>query len=70
MPAQYERIKESELSRGKSKQEAERIAAATYNKQHPGHSLAQWRKKHHERNRNRKRAHEAVLRHYHLKNAA
>lgn len=33
MPAKYERIKESELKRGASKQTAERIAAATYNKQ-------------------------------------
>ena len=26
--------------------EAKRIGAATYNKHHPGHSLAAWRKKH------------------------
>lgn len=32
MPRQYEDIKSSELSSGKSKEEAERIAAATYNK--------------------------------------
>ena len=46
MPKQYEEIKKSEMKRGKSRKVAERIAAATYNKQHPGHSLAQWRKKH------------------------
>lgn len=32
MPAQYEKIKASELARGASKETAERIAAATYNK--------------------------------------
>lgn len=32
MPKQYEDIKASELSRGASKETAERIAAATYNK--------------------------------------
>lgn len=34
MPAQYERIKESYLKRGKPLKEAKRIAAATYNKHH------------------------------------
>lgn len=35
MPAQYERIRDSYVARGKSYDEAQRIAAATYNKQHP-----------------------------------
>lgn len=35
MPAQYEHIRDSEVARGKSYDEAQRIAAATYNKQHP-----------------------------------
>jgi len=35
VPKQYEAIKASELSRGKPKAEAERIAAATYNKNRP-----------------------------------
>lgn len=46
MPKEYEHIKTSELKAGKSMKEAKRIAAATYNKHHPGHSLAAWRKKH------------------------
>ena len=33
MPLKYEKIKESELKAGKSKKVAERIAAATYNKE-------------------------------------
>lgn len=35
MPAQYDAIKKSEMKSGKSKKEAERIAAATYNKNRP-----------------------------------
>jgi hypothetical protein len=35
MQAQYDAIKDAELKSGKSKEEAERIAAATYNKHHP-----------------------------------
>jgi hypothetical protein len=36
MPKQYEEIKKSELRRGASLKTAKRIAAATWNKQHPG----------------------------------
>ncbi len=39
MPKQYEEIKKSELARGASLKTAKRIAAATYNKQHPGHPM-------------------------------
>lgn len=39
MPKQYEKIRDSLLKRGKSEKEAKRIAAATYNKQHPGHPM-------------------------------
>lgn len=39
MPAQYEHIRDSEIARGVSYDEAQRIAAATYNKQHPGHPM-------------------------------
>lgn len=46
MPREYEHIKASELRSGKSLKEAKRIAAATYNKRHPGHSLAKWMKRH------------------------
>lgn len=35
MPKEYEAMRNSLLSRGKSSQEAKRIAAATYNKRHP-----------------------------------
>jgi hypothetical protein len=35
MPAQYEHIRDSEVARGKSYDEAQSIAAATFNKQHP-----------------------------------
>lgn len=38
MPAQYEKIRDSYLKRGKSLKEAKRIAAATYNHLHPGHA--------------------------------
>jgi hypothetical protein len=39
MPKQYEDIKNSELKSGKPLKEAERIGAATYNKQHPGNPM-------------------------------
>lgn len=45
MPKQYERIKESLLKRGYGSKEAKRIAAATYNKQHPGHPMRPHRKR-------------------------
>ena len=35
MPAKYEAIKKSELKSGKPLKEAEKIAAATFNKQRP-----------------------------------
>ena len=35
MPAKYEKIKASELKSGKPLKDAERIAAATFNKQRP-----------------------------------
>ena len=46
MPKEYEAIRDSLLKRGKSLKKAKQEAAATYNKRHPGHSLAQWQKKH------------------------
>jgi hypothetical protein len=39
MPAQYEKIRDSYLSRGYPEKEAKHIAAATYNKQHPGNPV-------------------------------
>ncbi len=36
MPEQYLKIRDSLLESGKSEEEAKRIAAATYNKHHPG----------------------------------
>lgn len=47
MPKQYEEIRDSYVRRGKSLKEAKSIAAATYNKQHPGHPLKPHRKKKH-----------------------
>jgi len=35
MPREYEHIRDSYVSRGKSYDEAQSIAAATYNKRHP-----------------------------------
>ncbi len=71
MPAQYEAIKRSELSRGASLAKAKQIAAATYNKQHPGHSLAKWRRQHGETSRKKKRSPspaelEKLKQHYHM----
>ena len=40
MPAQYEAIRDHLMQQGKSKKEAQRIAAATYNKRHPGHPMS------------------------------
>ncbi len=45
MPEQYERIKASYLKRGKSLKEAKRLAAMTYNAQHPGQPMKPHRKK-------------------------
>lgn len=39
MPAQYERIRDSLVARGENYDKAQAIAAATYNKQHPGHPM-------------------------------
>jgi hypothetical protein len=36
MPRQYERIRDSLAAKGEDMKTAKRIAAATYNKQHPG----------------------------------
>lgn len=36
MPREYEHIRDSLVSRGKGYDEAQSIAAATYNKRHPG----------------------------------
>lgn len=44
MPVEYEKSRDSELQRGVSVKDAKRIAAATYNKRHPGHPLSN---KHH-----------------------
>lgn len=46
MPKQYERIRDSLIRRGKGTKEAKRIAAATYNKQHPGHPMRPHKKRH------------------------
>jgi hypothetical protein len=35
MPRQYEEIRDKLIASGKPEKEAKRIAAATYNKQHP-----------------------------------
>jgi hypothetical protein len=40
MPAEYEKIRDSELKRGASIKDAKRIAAATYNKRHPGQPMS------------------------------
>ena len=45
MPKQYEDIRDSYLRRGKSKKEAERLAAMTYNSRHPGHPMHPDRKR-------------------------
>jgi hypothetical protein len=39
MPAQYEAIRDSLVKRGKDYDEAQRIAAATYNKHHKKHPM-------------------------------
>lgn len=39
MPREYEHIRDSYLKRGKSEKEAKRLAAMTYNSQHPGHPM-------------------------------
>lgn len=36
MPVEYEKIRDSLLSQGKSTKDAKRIAAAIYNSRHPG----------------------------------
>jgi hypothetical protein len=45
MPKQYEEIRDSYVRRGKSLKEAKSIAAATYNKQHPGHPMKPHKKR-------------------------
>ena len=42
MPAEYEAIRDNLRKRGKSMKEAKRIAAATFNKRHPGKPLARY----------------------------
>ncbi len=39
MPRQYEAIRDNLMKHGKGEKESKRIAAATYNKQHPGHPM-------------------------------
>lgn len=39
MPAQYERIRDAYVARGKNYDEAQRLAAMTYNARHPGHAM-------------------------------
>lgn len=39
MPKQYEKIRNRLISKGTPTKEAKRIAAATYNKQHPGNPM-------------------------------
>ena len=46
MPASYEKIRDSLRKSGKSLKAAKSEAAAIYNKNHPGHSLAKWIKSH------------------------
>lgn len=47
MPKEYLAIERQELKAGKSKKVAKRIAAATYNKRHPGHPVTKdYDKKH------------------------
>lgn len=43
MPKEYEAIRDSLIKRGDSVKKAKRIAAATYNKRHPGNANP-WRK--------------------------
>jgi hypothetical protein len=38
MPAEYEAMRDALMKKGKKKKEAQRIAAATYNKRHKGES--------------------------------
>lgn len=40
MPKQYEDIRDSYVKRGTNYDEAQRIAAATYNKQHPSDPMS------------------------------
>lgn len=40
MPKEYEKIRDSLVSRGKDYDEAQRIAAATYNKRHKGNPIS------------------------------
>lgn len=39
MPRQYEHIRDSYVARGMDYDKAQSIAAATYNKHHPGHPV-------------------------------
>jgi hypothetical protein len=39
MPKQYEKIRDYEVKKGVPYDEAQSIAAATYNKQHPDHPV-------------------------------
>jgi len=45
MPKQYEAIRDRLMQDGKSEKEAKRIAAATYNKRHPGHPMKAHRRR-------------------------
>ena len=40
MPAEYEKIRDSLVARGENYDKAQAIAAATYNKRHPGHPMS------------------------------
>lgn len=40
MPREYEEMRDSLKKQGKSDAEAKRIAAATYNKRHPGQPMS------------------------------
>lgn len=40
MPAEYEHIRDSYVAKGKDYDKAQAIAAATYNKRHPGHPMS------------------------------
>ena len=42
MPKQYEAIKAQLIGKGRPEKEAKSIAAATYNKQHPGKPMGPW----------------------------
>jgi hypothetical protein len=55
MPAEYLAIERQQLKSGKSKKVAKRIAAATYNKKHPGNPVTKDYDKKHPMKMNKKK---------------